>query len=86
MKRNNISKDNIITIILSICDILAITLLFLLYGPYNKFRDFLVTTAMSTMNHQYLATTFYSDDYIDKILKKHNLIEPEGNTDISKII
>ena len=29
--------------------------LFLLYGPYSGFRNFLITTAMTTMNHQYLA-------------------------------
>lgn len=89
-KRDGIDKekkrDNIFTIILSICDVIAVIVLFLLYGPYNNFRDWLVTTAMSTMNHQYFATTFYSDEYIDKVLKRHSILEPEGNTDISAII
>lgn len=40
-------KGNIFTIILSICDVIAVIVLFLLYGPYNNFRDWLVTTAMS---------------------------------------
>ena len=35
-----------------------IILLFLLYGPYNGFRDWLITTAMTTMTHQYFATWF----------------------------
>ena len=61
-------RDNIFTIILSICDVVAVVVLFLLYGPFNGFRDWLVTTAMSTMNHQYFATTFYSDEYINKVL------------------
>lgn len=79
-------RDNVFSIILGICDVMAITLLFLLYGPFHGFRDFLVTTAMSTMSHQYLATTFYSDEYIDRVLKRHTILEPEGNTDISEII
>ena len=65
-------RDNIFTIILSICDVVAVVVLFLLYGPFNGFRDFLVTTAMSTMNHQYFATTFYSDEYINKVTNKMN--------------
>ena len=79
-------RDNIFTIILSICDVVAVVVLFLLYGPFNGFRDFLVTTAMSTMNHQYFATTFYNDEYINKVLARHSIKEPDGNTDISAII
>ena len=59
--------------------------LFLLYGPLPKFRNWLVTTAMTTMNHQYLATMFYSDREIAQILLENRLIEPEGNTDLSII-
>lgn len=78
--------DNILTIILSFCDVIAITVLFLLYGPYNGFRDWLVTTAMSTMHHQYLATTFYSEEVINKILENNVVIEPEFNTDTNLIL
>ena len=68
-KEKNINKrDNIFMIILSFCDVIAVTVLFLLYGPYNGFRDWLVTTAMGTMNHQYLATTFYNMDRIEEII------------------
>ena len=78
--------DNIFTILLSFCDIVAITLLFLLYGPYNGFRDWLVTTAMSTMHHQYLATTFYNQDTINQILESNVVVEPEFNTDTNLIV
>lgn len=79
-------KDNILTIILSFCDVIAVTVLFLLYGPYNNFRDWLVTTAMNTMRHQYLATTFYSEEAINKILENNVVIEPEFNTDTDLIV
>lgn len=89
-KRDGIDKekkrDNIFTIILSICDVIAVIVLFLLYGPYNSFRDWLVTTAMSTMRHHYLAQTFYSDWEIEKVLEKHITIEPDENTDTSLIL
>ncbi len=85
-KRGTKKIDNIFTIILSICDVLAIVILILLYGPSNGFRTWLVTTAMSTMNHQYLATTFYSGETINKILSENETIEPEENTDTSLIV
>ena len=58
---------------------------FLLYGPLPKFRNWLVTTAMTTMNHQYLATIFYSDKTINKILEENKVIEPDKDTDLSII-
>ena len=70
-EKNTNKRDNIFMIILSFCDVIAVTVLFLLYGPYNGFRDWLVTTAMGTMNHQYLATTFYNMDRIEEILSQH---------------
>lgn len=85
-RKNTKRRRNILTIILSICDVIAITVLFLLYGPYRGFRDWLVTTAMSTMSHQYFATVFYSDDKIAKVLASNNTIEPEGNTNTNLII
>ena len=59
--------------------------IFLLYGPFPNFRNWLVTTAMTTMNHQYLATMFYDDKTIQKILEKNKIIEPENDTDLSII-
>lgn len=85
-RKNTKRRRNILTIILSICDVIAITVLFLLYGPYRGFRDWLVTTAMSTMSHQYFATVFYSDDKIAKVLASNNTIEPEGNTNTNLIV
>lgn len=49
--------------------------LFLFYGPINSFKEFWITSAMTTMTHQYLATWFYSDEYIQKVLKNNSIIE-----------
>ena len=59
--------------------------IFLLYGPLPKFRNWLVTTAMTTMHHQYLATWFYSDQWIEEILASNRVIESSSNTNLSKI-
>ena len=38
--------------------------LFIFYGPWAGFRNFWITSAMTTMSHQYLAKIFYSDKAI----------------------
>lgn len=57
----------------------------LLYGPWGGFRDWLITTAMSTMNHQYLATWFYSDETIQECLARNRIVEVSGTTDENAI-
>ena len=69
--------------------------LFLLYGPWSGFREWLITTAMTTMSHQYFATWFYSQETIDQVLDNNKVIETgeiskpeevEVGIDISNII
>lgn len=55
--------------------------LFLMYGPYNGFREWYITTAMTTMSHQYLATWFYSDNTINDVLNRNKMIEIDAITD-----
>ena len=75
----------LITII--ILGILGIsTLAFLLYGPYSGFREWLITSAMTTMRHQYLATWFYSDETIQEVLENNKVHETNENTDASMIV
>ena len=49
--------------------------LFLFYGPWAGFRNFWITSAMTTMTHQYLATWFYSDETIQEVLANNSVIE-----------
>ncbi|MBR6950028.1 MAG: phosphodiester glycosidase family protein [Bacilli bacterium] len=58
---------------------------FLLYGPIDSFKNFWITSAMTTMNHQYLAKWFYSDEYINKVLASNSVIEVDESTDTSAI-
>lgn len=61
--------------------------LFLLYGPFSWIRNTLITTAMTTMSHQYLAQWFFTDDYIGKVLASNYMIEidEDTNTDLIDI-
>ena len=58
----------------------------LLYGPFPKFREWLITTAMETMNHQYLCRIFYNDTYINNLLSSNYILEPNEvmDTDLVK--
>ncbi len=59
----------------------------LLYGPYNGFKDWLVTTAMATMNHKHYCQWFYNETEIDEVFSR-NYIKETGestNTDLIDI-
>lgn len=65
----------------------VVSILLAYYGPFHNVRDTLVTTAMTTINHKYLATWFLSDEKIAEIMEKNNLTDAneEENTDQIKI-
>ena len=80
-KKNKKPKKGKIKTILSSLIIIGSSLgLFLFYGPFNFFRDFWITSAMTTMTHQYLATWFYNDDVINKVLSKNHMVEVNDTT------
>ena len=57
----------------------VIALIIMFYGPNNAFRDWYVTSAMTTMSHQYLANWFYTDGTINSILDTNKIKEPNKN-------
>lgn len=87
-KRRKKKKGSIVNAIFSILFMLGtlgiIVVMVLLYGPWANFRNWLVTTAMTTMTHQYLATWFYDDKVIEDILRNNTIIESgeSTNTDL----
>ena len=60
--------------------------LFLFYGPIDSFKEFWITSAMTTMNHRYLATWLYSEDYIQEVLEKNSIIETNEISDPNQIV
>lgn len=78
-KRKNKIKS-IFTVLFILGTVGICSLLFILYGPISSFRDWLITTAMTTMTHQYFATTFYTDDVINYVLSKNKVVEVEDSS------
>jgi len=84
-KKNTIWKKILITLLILI--ILGIaTVLTLFYGPISTFRDWWITTAMTTMSHQYLAEWFFDEETINEVLAKNQIEETEQTTDTSLIV
>lgn len=90
---NNVSTKNkkmklwqkIVVILICLGLICGSGLAFLLYGPYPNFRNWLITTAMTTMSHKYLATWFYDDDTINKVMQENYVKESDEETDLDAI-
>lgn len=66
-----------IVLIIFLLSVLGINLFFKT-SLFQKYKELWVVTAMSTMNHQYLATWFLSDEEIEEIMKK---LEVQNNED-----
>lgn len=77
--------QKLLVAVICLCVMFGSGLAFLLYGPYPKFREWLITTAMTTMNHQYLAKWFYSDKTIENVLKKNYVVESSEDTDTNQV-
>jgi exopolysaccharide biosynthesis protein len=57
----------------------------LLYGPFQNAKSMFVGTAMGSMHYQWLATTFLSEERINKILGK-NEVDEDLSTEDSNLI
>lgn len=66
-----------------IAEFLAV--IFVLYGPIAFIRNMLITSAMTTLNHQYYATTFYSDERIQAVLDGNKVVALKTQTNPSAI-
>lgn len=66
-------------------DICALICFFVFYGPVSSFREWFITTALSTGKHKYLAYTMYSENMVKKVLSNNSTIESGETTDASAI-
>jgi len=73
------------TIVVIVLDVLVALCFFIFYGPFSGLRNYLITTAMNTTTHQYLAYTFYSDERIQGILSQNYYVEINEKVDLSQI-
>lgn len=71
--------------LLIVVDVCAILCFFLAYGPWAYAREYLVTTALTTRTHRYLAYVLYSDNRVKAINDANATIESGEDTDASAI-
>lgn len=79
------AKMFIISLIVGIYALGCTTFLFIIYGPIDNFRTWLITTAMATMSHQYYCKWFYSDELINAVLGENYVGNDGTSTDPSLI-
>lgn len=87
-KQKNSKKSiasKVFTTLFTLGTIGIIVVLTLLYGPWSGFREWLVTTAMTTMTHQYFATWFYDEETINYVLDKNKIVEIDEETNLNAI-
>lgn len=84
-KKNKKKKSKKWVITFGVLDAIAIICIFLMYGPISYFRNLWVTSAMTTMTHQYLAYIFFNQEQIDNIMSNNIIIEVEGETNKDEI-
>lgn len=59
--------------ILILGSILIFGFIFLIYGPNNSFRDWLINTSMSTRSHKFLSEIFYDKATIEDSLLRNSI-------------
>lgn len=79
-KKFSLKFKRLLILLLSIMMIGLSFGMFILYGPYTWIRERWVTTAMTTMSHQYLATMLYDSKTIAEIQANNKTIEPDEDT------
>ena len=79
-KRLSLGLKRTFLLMFSIIIIMLSFGMFILYGPFPKLRHTLITTAMTTMTHQYYARWFFTEEYINKVLANNYMIEINEDT------
>ena len=74
------------TKLLIFVDVCAVICFAVAYGPWAGFRDWLVSTALSTTNHRYFAYILYSEDMVQKSADKNAFFEPDSQSDMDAIV
>lgn len=78
-------KGNKLAIFFCIMDLLLVIGLFILYGPFSFFRDFWISSAMTTASHKYLARIFYTEEMIEEVISINYTLNTIGDSDPTKI-
>ena len=75
----------VFSIFMSLYIIGCVCFVILLYGPNERFKTWLITTAMQTLDHEYYCKWFYSEKTIKEVME-NNYIEESGESTDSTLI
>ncbi len=75
MKKRKLNKFVIPIVIIDVIGICLFVCCYLI----KPIGDRLITTSMNTFTHRYIARTLYSEEYIEKALKRNVTVEPKTN-------
>lgn len=64
---------------------LAFSIPMVYYGPFSNIKDVVVTTAMTTFSHQYLATFFLNNNEINQIMEKYAVHDEGQSSNLNEI-
>lgn len=67
-------------------NILVVGILVVIYTPIVKFDEFWIPTAMTTMNHKYLAYTFYSEKHVEEVMSNNYIEKPTEKVNLDDIV
>lgn len=85
-KRKKRKKIKKLTVMFIVLDLLAICGFVITYGPWDTLRNLYVNTAMNTMDHQYLARIFYSQDRINEIMNSNYFVTLNSDVNLDDIV
>lgn len=75
----------LIPILIKVILICFVLIIIIFHSPFTTLKELWVTTAMSTLSHQYLARLFVSDAEIARIMSKNRVIQTSGEVDLSQV-
>ena len=77
-----------LTIVFAVLDVIIAICFFVAYSPlFENFQNTIISTALITKTHGYIAYTFYSEDHINKVVAMNSFepIDESLNLDDIKI-
>ncbi len=74
-----------LTIFAIIIDLCIAICFFIFYGPFTYVKNLVISTAMVTKTHQYIAYTFYSENTVKKVLAENAYIPLTDEVDLDDI-
>ncbi len=83
-KVKNISINFLLLILANLIIGCTFSIPMVYYGPFKNTKEYVVTTAMTTLSHQYLATWFLSDKEIAEIMDKNKIVN-DTNSEVEDI-